>query len=149
SEGYLLEPLLAGELVLPVGDMPEPFIDVADIADVAVAALTEPGHGGRLYEMTGPRLLTFADAVAEISAASGREITYQQVGLYDYTAAMAEHDVPPDVVSLLSYLFAEVLDGRNAWLGDGVEQALGRPAKDFAAYVADNVDHWAVSPVKS
>ena len=56
--------MLAGELALPVGDMPEPFVDVDDIADVAVAALTEDGHAGRVYELTGPRLLTFADAVA-------------------------------------------------------------------------------------
>ena len=104
----------------------------------------EPGHGGRLYEMTGPRLLTFADAIGEIAAATGRPITYQRAELDGYIAAMAEHDVPPDVVGLLGYLFGEVLDGRNAWVGDGVERALGRPAKDFSLYVKENLDAWRV-----
>jgi len=144
SEGYLLDPVLGGEVVLPAGATPEPFIDVDDIADVAVAALTEPGHGGRLYEMTGPRLLTFADAIGELATATGRAITYQQAELDAYIAAMAEYEVPQDVIGLLGYLFGEVLDGRNAWVGDGVEQALGRPAKDFSWYVKENVDAWRV-----
>jgi uncharacterized protein YbjT (DUF2867 family) len=74
SENYLLEPLLSGEVVLPAGDVREPFVDADDIADVAVAALTEDGHAGEVYELTGPRMLTFADAVAEIGEATGREI---------------------------------------------------------------------------
>jgi uncharacterized protein YbjT (DUF2867 family) len=148
SEGYLLDPVLAGEVVLPAGDVPEPFIDVDDIADVAVAALTEPGHGGRLYEMTGPRLLTFADAVGEIAEATGRDVTFQQADLDTYIKAMTEHDVPQDVIGLLGHLFGEVLDGRNAWLGDGVEQALGRPAKDFSAFARDNAATWLGQPVR-
>src|SRR5215213_10553552 len=79
SENYLLDAVLGGEVVLPAGDIGEPFIDADDLADVAVAALTEDGHAGQLYEVTGPRLLTFAQAVAEIAAATGREIRYVQV----------------------------------------------------------------------
>ena len=142
SEGYLLDPVLAGHVVLPADAVAEPFIDVDDIADVAVAALTEPGHGGRTYEMTGPRLLTFADAVAEIAEATGRTLTYQPIDLDGYVGAAAAHGEPEDVVGLMRYLFGEVLDGRNAWVGDGVEQALGRPAKDFAAFARDNAAVW-------
>jgi uncharacterized protein YbjT (DUF2867 family) len=138
SEGYLLDPVLGGEIVLPTGDMAEPFVDTDDIADVAVAALTSPGHGGRVYEMTGPRLLTFADAIDEIATATGRELVFRQADLDTYVAAMTEHGVPQDIIGLLGYLFGEVLDGRNAWVGDGVEQALGRPAKDFSAFARDN-----------
>jgi uncharacterized protein YbjT (DUF2867 family) len=137
SEGYLVEPVLAGEVALPVGDVPEPFVDVDDVADVAVAALTEDGHAGRVYELTGPRLLTFADAVAEIAGASGRPVRLVLVPTEAYVSAMAEHGVPDDVVSLLRYLFAEVLDGRNAHLSDGVQQALGREPRDFADYARD------------
>jgi uncharacterized protein YbjT (DUF2867 family) len=137
SEGYLLDPVLAGEVALPVGDVPEPFVDVDDVADVAVAALTEEGHLGRVYELTGPRLLTFADALAEIAAASGRPVRLVLVPTEAYVSAMAEHGVPDDVVSLLRYLFAEVLDGRNAHLSDGVQQALGREPRDFADYARD------------
>ena len=137
SEDYLLEPILAGEVALPAGSMPEPFVDTEDIADVAVAALTEPGHAGRLYELTGPRLLTFAEAVAEIGRGTGRELRYVPVTVEEYTAAAAGHGVPEDVIGLLGYLFSEVLDGRNAMLADGVQQALGRPPRDFADYVRD------------
>jgi uncharacterized protein YbjT (DUF2867 family) len=134
SENYLLEPLLAGEVILPAGDVPEPFVDADDIADIAVAALTEDGHAGRLYELTGPRLLTFAQAIGEISAATGRGIRYVPVSVEDYAAALAELDLPAGFEWLLTYLFREVLDGRNAYLTDGVQQALGRAPRDFADY---------------
>ncbi|MCE7982494.1 MAG: NmrA family transcriptional regulator [Caldilinea sp. CFX5] len=134
SESYLLEPILSGEVVLPVGDVPEPFVDAEDIADVAVAALTEPGHVGQLYELTGPRLLTFAEAVAEIAKATGREIHYVQVSPEQYSAMLTAYDVPADDIWLLNYLFGTVLDGRNAHLADGVWRALGRAPRDFAEY---------------
>src|SRR5919198_1408498 len=69
--GVLLEGVLAGEIVLPADEIGEPFIDADDIADVVVAALTEDGHVGQLYEVTGPRMLTFAAAVEEIAKATG------------------------------------------------------------------------------
>jgi len=137
SENYLLDPILAGEVALAAGDVPEPFVDVEDIADVAVAALTEDGHAGRIYELTGPRLLTFADAVAEIAAATGREIRYVPVTIDEYAAALAEYELPDDLVWLIRYLFTEVLDGRNANLADGVQRALGREPRDFADYVRE------------
>ena len=73
---------------------PEPFVDADDIADVAVAAFTEPGHVGELYELTGPRLLTFAEAVQEIAAASGREIRYVPVSVEEHAAAAAPTACP-------------------------------------------------------
>jgi uncharacterized protein YbjT (DUF2867 family) len=112
----------------------EPFVDAEDIADVAVAALTEPGHIGRLYELTGPRLLTFAEAVDEIAAASGRDVRFARIGLDEFTAQMSELGVSEDEVALLRFLFTEVLDGRNAHVTDGVQRALGREPRDFADY---------------
>ncbi|MBE1491566.1 NAD(P)H-binding protein [Plantactinospora soyae] len=134
SEGHLLDPVRGGELVLPVGDVGEPFVDTDDIADVAVAALTEDGHTGQLYEVTGPRLLTFAEAVGEIAAATGRDVRFRSVTIEEYAGMLAEYQLPADEVALLTYLFTEVLDGRNAHLGDGVERALARPARDFRDY---------------
>ena len=132
SEDYLREPVLSGEVVLPVGAVPEPFVDADDIADVAVAALTGDGHAGQLYELTGPRLLTFADAVGEIARATGRRIDLVPVSVEDYV--LAAEGVPGEVVELLTYLFTTVLDGRNARLADGVQRALGRSPRDFADY---------------
>jgi len=137
SETSFRDALLGGELALPVGDVPEPFVDVDDIADAAVAALTQEGHSGELYELTGPRLLTFAEAVGEIGRACGRDLRYVQVSPEDYAAALAAEQVPADVVALLGYLFGEVLDGRNAQITDGVQRALGRAPRDFAQFARD------------
>jgi uncharacterized protein YbjT (DUF2867 family) len=137
SEDYMLEHVLSGEIRLPAGDVPTPFLDADDIADVAVAALTEGGHAGKLYELTGPRSLTFAEAAAEISKATGREIRYEPVSLEEHAAEAAGHGVPVEVVELLTYLFAEVVDGRNADTTDGVQRALGREPRDFRAYARE------------
>jgi uncharacterized protein YbjT (DUF2867 family) len=136
DENYLLEPILAGEVALPAGNVPEPFVDAGDIADVAVAALTEDGHAGEIYELTGPRLLTMEEALGEISKATGRGIRFVPVSLEEFVGA-AYGDVPPEFLSFLAYLFGEVLDGRNASTTDGVRCALGREPKDFSDYARD------------
>jgi nucleoside-diphosphate-sugar epimerase len=125
------------EVALPAGDTLEPFVDADDIADVAVAALTDDRHIGELYELTGPRLLTFAEAVAEIGRATGREVRYVPISVEDFAAAAAEQGVPREVVEMLTFIFGEVLDGRNAHLADGVQRALGREPRDFSDYARD------------
>ena len=137
SENYLLDAVLSGEVLLPAGDVGEPFIDAEDIADVAVAALTEDGHTGQVHEVTGPRLLTFAEAVAEIARTTGREIRYVQVSPEQYGAALADVGVPADFIWLVTYLFTTVLDGRNAQVKDSVQQALGRKPRDFSDYARE------------
>ncbi|MCF2531870.1 NmrA family transcriptional regulator [Yinghuangia soli] len=134
SENFLVDPVLSGEVALPVGDVKEPFVDADDIADVAVAALTEDGHAGEVYEVTGPRLLTFAEAVAEVAAATGREIAFVEVPLDAYAAVLLELGEPQETVDFIRYLFTEVLDGRNAHLTDGVKRATGKDPRDFADY---------------
>ena len=136
SEDFWRDYVLSGEVALPAGDTPEPFVDVDDVADVAVAALTEDGHVGQLYELTGPRLLTFAEAVDEISRAVGRKISYVPVSIEEVVAAAYE-DVPGEGIELLTYLFGEILDGRNAHVTDGIQRALGRQPRDFADYARD------------
>ena len=118
--------------MLPVGDAAEPFIDADDIAEVACAALTDDKHVGQTYELTGPRLLTFAQVAAEISEATGRELTFIPVTKQDYAAALRSEGLPED----LAELFDMVTDGRNAYLADGVQQVLGRAPRDFTSYAA-------------
>ena len=134
SEGYLIDGVLAGEIALPAGDVPEPFVDADDIADVVIAALTDERHANKLYEVTGPRALTFAEAVTEIATAAGRPIHYTQISPEAFAAGMRQTGVPDDVISLLDQLFTVVLDGRNSHVMHGVEEVLGRPAHDFADY---------------
>lgn len=135
SEGSFLEPILAGHVALPAGDVGEPFVDADDIADVAVAALTEEGHNSEIYEVTGPRLLTFKEAVGEIADATGRNIQYEQVSMADYAAVLKQYQLPDDIIWLVTYLFSEVLDGRNSNVTDGVERALGRKPTDFSEFI--------------
>lgn len=134
SEGAFVEMVQAGRITLPDVTTPEPFVDLDDIADVATVALTQSGHAGEVYEVTGPRMLTLAEVAAELSRATGRTISYVPVPHDAFVREVAESGAPQDVVWMLDYLFATVLDGRNAYLTDGVERALGRPPKDFADY---------------
>ena len=134
SENFLLEEVQSGTVALPVGDVAEPFVDADDIADVAVAALTQPGHGERLYELTGPELLTFADTVALLSEAAGRPISYVPVTAEQYSEGLAQVELPDGFADLVMYLLTTVMDGRNAQLANGVQQALGRAPRTFADY---------------
>jgi len=124
--------VLDGEIVLPVGDAPEPFVDADDIAEVVAAALTDGGHAGQTYELTGPRLLTFAEVAAELTRATGRDVRFVPVSKDDYVAALRAEGLPEEFAEL----FDLVTDGRNAYLADGVQQALGRPPRDFSDYAA-------------
>jgi uncharacterized protein YbjT (DUF2867 family) len=135
SEGNFLEAILVGHVALPAGDVGEPFVDADDIADVAVAALTEEGHNEEIYEVTGPRLLTFREAIREIADATGKNIQYEQVTMEEYAAVLKQYELPDNLIWLVTYLFTEVLDGRNANLTDGVERALGRKPTDFSEFI--------------
>lgn len=137
SETFVVDSIRAGEVALPVDGVREPFVDADDIADAAVAALTEDGHVGEQYELTGPRSMTFAEAVGEIASASGRPIRYVTLSTDEFAAGLAEQQVPADFAALLMELFTEILDGRNSHLGDGVRRALGREPRDFAGYARD------------
>jgi uncharacterized protein YbjT (DUF2867 family) len=133
SQGAWLDEVRAGTVSLPIDDVQEPFVDADDIADVAVAALTDGHHVGQLYELTGPRLLSFRAAVAEIGVAADRDISFVSVPIEDYTSMLTEYGLPQDFIWLLNHLFTEVL-GSNVHLADGVQRALGRAPKDFTDY---------------
>jgi uncharacterized protein YbjT (DUF2867 family) len=145
----MLDHVLSGEIRLPAGDVPTPFLDIDDLADIAVEALTDDRHVGQLYELTGPRSLTMAEVAAEISVAADREVGYVPVSLDQHAAEAAEHGVPPEFVEFLTYLFGEVVDGRNASTTDGVRRALGREPRDFGNYARATAATgvWNASPV--
>ena len=137
SEGAFLDGLLQGKLALPAGDVVEPFVDAADLADAALEVLTNPRHRNQTYELTGPRALTFRDAVCEIATASGRAIEYETVPIDAFIAEMAAFGLPTETTDLLHELFTQVLDGRNSRVEDGVRQILGRQPKDFSDYARE------------
>lgn len=133
SESFMLEWVRNGKIILPAGDVPEPFIDADDIADVAVAALTEDGHAGQIYILSGPRSLSFADVALEISKAANRDVCYAPGTAEQFNAWLQENGLPVEFTELV----ATVLDGRNSSPTDGVQRALGREPRDFSDYARE------------
>ncbi len=134
SESFMLDGVMQRQVVLPQVAVKEPFIDVDDIAAVAIAALTRPELRNRVFEITGPELLSFADCVNGISAAINEPVAYIPVPLEAYLGGMAEQGAPEDMLWLMNELFTEVLDGRNENTTSTIEEILGRPATTFAEY---------------
>ena len=139
SEGFMLDGILSGQMVLPYSHTQEPFIDVDDIAEVAVAALTQERFRNKLFEVTGPRSITFAECVQAISEATARTIEYVPIPVDDYIEALKQIGQPEDVQWLMRELFTVVFDGRNTQTKNGVQEVLGRPATDFNDYVKKTV----------
>ena len=138
SESFLMDPILAGYVALPMPDAKIPFVDTGDIADVVVEALLEDAHNGKTYAVTGPRAITFEEAVREIAASTGKEIKYQPVSLDDYSAMMKSAGVPSDYIWLFDYLFREVLGKpENQEISTDVEKVLGRKPKDFSEFARE------------
>ncbi|WP_433002171.1 NmrA family transcriptional regulator [Kribbella sp. CA-294648] len=138
SEAFWLEPVRSGVVEVPAGEhIAEPFVDIEDVVDVAVAALTEQGHAGQIYELSGPRSVPLAEATAEIAAAIGRPVRYQPTTPEQYVAAMTDAGVAADEAQFVADLFAALFDGRNAATTDGVQRALGREPREFRDFVRE------------
>lgn len=140
SEGFFLDSILANEMVLPKTNSKEPFINVDDIADVVVSALVNNIHSKKIYELTGPELLTFENAVSKIAGVKKQNILYQEVSIDEYVDMLRSYELPEDSIWLIKYLFTEVLDGRNESVTNDIEKVLGRKAKDFDNYVVETLE---------
>ncbi|MFV1981992.1 MAG: SDR family oxidoreductase [Thiohalomonadales bacterium] len=149
SEHFFLGDILRGQLVVPVGDIKEPFIDAEDIADVVFAALTDEKHKNQIYEITGPALMTFREVIHEIAVTTNRNIDFQQVSMDDYVALLSQAEVPGEFITLIKYLFTEVLDGRNSHVTEGIKLALGREPRSFHSYAQVTAETGIWNPVES
>ena len=134
DEGDFLPMVLEGTITMPVADVAEPFIDADDIAEVAYVSLTQSGHNGELYEVTGPRAITFHEIAEILSSQTSRTITYLPITMQQFKSALTDAGVPSGRIELLDYVISNSLDGRGVIPQDGVQRALGRPAKDFREY---------------
>ncbi|WP_420578655.1 NAD(P)H-binding protein [Ekhidna sp.] len=138
SESFFLDPILAGQVALPKPEAKVPYVDTDDIAEVVVEALLDDTHNGKVYELTGPRLITFAEVMKEISLATGRHIAFTPISLEEYIGFLKQADVPSDYIWLIDYLFSNVLDAEgNNVVSPDVEKVLGRKPKDFTEYVLE------------
>lgn len=134
SEGFMIEGILNGEISLPASDIPEPFIDVDDIAEVAFACLTDSQLTNKLIEVTGPQLLTLRDCVEIISEVIQRPINFTPISVNEFTHALKQQNMPDDMLWLMNELFSVVMDGRNSQVIHDIEEVLGRPATSFRDY---------------
>ncbi len=148
SESVFLDPILAGHIALPRAEVLEPFIDADDIADVVVEALIDDKHAGQIYELTGPRLITFRQIITEISTITGRDIEFESLTLEENEKLLRAYQLPEDHIWLVNYLFTEVLDGRNSSITNDIEKVLGRKAKDFTQYVKETAATGIWNPSK-
>ncbi|MEJ3749147.1 NAD(P)H-binding protein [Actinomycetes bacterium KLBMP 9797] len=135
DEGFFRPAVRAGELAVPLGGVRQAFVDADDIAAVAVAALTEPGHAGRSYEVTGPRALSFGEAVGIISRAAGRPVRFRG-GDEDYLAAQSAFGVPVEQIRRDIAAFAALRECGDAHPTDTVRRVTGRDPKSFEVYAA-------------
>lgn len=134
SEGFFADGIRAGELRLPAGDGAAGFVDAEDIAAVVVAALTDDRHAGRIYELSGPRAVTLAEAVATISEATGRDIRYVPLSVEEYVVELVRQGVPPADARAFADVVEPLGKGTDAYVSDGVQRALGRPPRTFAEF---------------
>lgn len=134
SEHFLLEGVRSGLIVLPAGSTAEPFIDADDLAEVAVRALIQDDLVGRTLELTGPELLTMAQAAATLARTTARPVAYHPCSVAEFAAGAVQDGMPEHEARVLAEVFAQVLDGRNAHLTDDLPKALGRHGRRFADY---------------
>jgi uncharacterized protein YbjT (DUF2867 family) len=134
SEGFFADAIRAGELRLPAGDGAASFVDAEDIAAVVVAALTEDRHAGQIYELSGPRAVTLTEAVATISETTGREIRYVPLSAGDYVAQLVQQGLPPADAEAFADVIGPLREGKDEYVSDGVQRALGRPPRTFAEF---------------
>ncbi len=138
SEGVFRDYVMHGVMAFPVSDVKEPFVDIDDIAEIAIASLLDKKHNKKLYEVTGPELLSFTDLARKFNRKLNHNVKFIEISLLDFEKSLVEMSVPQNAIEMLKYLFIEVLDGRNQYLTNGIEQALGRQPTSFDVYIDNN-----------
>lgn len=137
SEGAFLEFILDGAVALPMPDAEIPFVDADDIAEVVAKVLLDDSYNGETVTVTGPREMTYREAVETMAAEIGREIHYQPISIEQFKDGMKAAGLPDSYIWLFSYLFEEVLGNPdNQEVSNDLQKVLGREATDFKDYVA-------------
>lgn len=150
SESFFLEPILAGDVALPLSDVLIPFVDADDIAEVASTVLLDDTYNGEIIEVTGPELITFKNIVKTISNVSKRNLNFHEITLEQYVEGMKQMQVEADVVWLIEYLFSHVLTNpENQKITNDIEKVLGRKPKTFLAYATETAKTGVWQPIET
>lgn len=141
SETFFLDPILSGEVALPMSNVLIPFVDANDIAEVAATVLLDNNYNGKTIEVTGPELITFKDIIHTISTVTNRNLSFHEITLQQYIEGMRQMQLPEDVIWLIEYLFSNVLTNpNNQKISNDIEQVLGRKARTFLEYAKETAD---------
>jgi len=138
SEGHFLHGIRSGEVTFMADTVKEPFVDLEDLSDVVVECLIDAVHNGKIYEVTGPELLTFAEAVNVIGVKLKRNIQYQYLNQEAYRQYLKNAGLDEFIAAHMTQAFSEILDGRNENIGKGVTHVLGRDPIKFTDFVKSN-----------
>jgi uncharacterized protein YbjT (DUF2867 family) len=130
---------VGGLVTAPVGGAAEPFIDVLDIAEVAAKVLVDRAFTGERIALSGPAALTFEEAAAVLSAASGVSVRFEPEEPAAHAARLRAAGTPEGYVQWRMAMLEGIRTGADAYVSRGVEQVLGRPATGFAAWAAREV----------
>ena len=126
-----------GVVYMPFKDGKVGMIDVRDIVDVAVKVLTEDGHEGKTYDLTGPESISFHDVAARLSEALGKQVDYVNVPLEAAREGMIGMGVPEWVADAFGEYFTVFSEGYGDFATDDVQLVTGNPARSFEAFARD------------
>lgn len=144
---FYLESIRDGNgLKVPTGGQPTSFVDTRDIADVAAAALLDPGHAGQAYTLTGPQALTWVEVARLLGEAAGVQVRYSDPPLDEYLRALSDNGTLKPTVDYYARIYGCIQKGGTSIVSDDVETVTGHPPRSFAAFVEENKKAWRRSP---
>lgn len=134
------------ELFVPAGSGETSFVDARDVGAVAAACLSEPGHGGRRYDLTGPEALGYREVARRLSAVLGREVTYADPSPWAFARREYARGRPLPFVLVMLGIYTTARLGLTGRVSGDVERVLGRPPRAFETFAADHRAAFAASP---
>lgn len=131
------------EIIVPAGRGKTSFIDVRDIAAVAARTLTEDGHLGRAYPLTGAVALDYFEVASVLSQVLGRRIVYKRPSLLRFARHNLAQGGAPAYVAVMAAIYTTTRLGMAATLTPDAARLLGRPPRSLRAFAADHRALWA------
>jgi uncharacterized protein YbjT (DUF2867 family) len=132
--------VLDGTFYSPVPDAAFSIVDARDVAEVAAVALTEEGHEGKAYGLSGPEAVSFRDQARRVFAAAGREVSVEEIELETLKRELVRAGVPPWNAEGLSELFEMYASGAAQMVTSGVKDALSREPRNLDEFAKDHVE---------
>lgn len=131
-----------GEIAVPAGSGRTAFVDTRDIAEVAVVALTGPGHERRAYELTGPRASTYAEVAAVLTEVLDHPVRYTDPSLLAYARERYRRGMPLPLVLTTLALYTVARLGLAGRTTPQLATLLGRPPTDLRRFAGDHAARW-------